>query len=201
MEKSAEVSLWNASTVFQIPMGYFIPENGFWAVDWRNIHYWDEDSLVYMDSDYIANNHKWCPYFSALNQEGAINVWYLILLRAEALVGDSIDTQGIEDTMVIRYSRNRRRRIWLISDAQQPSCERKRWSDPLGSQGMGGAIDIWYSTKCQRRVQYCCEQKRWSTQYSRNRWRRYRLWLQLFRLTQGMGNAISVWYSTSIDTD
>ena len=48
MEKGAAVSLWNLSAVFQIPMGYFIQENGFWTVDWRNIHYWDEDSFVWI---------------------------------------------------------------------------------------------------------------------------------------------------------
>ena len=75
----------------------------------------------------------------------------------EALIGDAIGTQGIVgDTIVIRYSRNRRRRhrypilkesseTRSIFDIQQIS-EQKHCSDPLGTQGIiGDAIDIQYS--------------------------------------------------------
>ena len=45
-EEENECGIWNASTISQILMRYFIQENGFWAVDWIFVHYWDEDSFV-----------------------------------------------------------------------------------------------------------------------------------------------------------
>ena len=46
VEMGVVVSLWNASTISQIRMGYFILENGFWTVDWIHpLLSWDQFCL------------------------------------------------------------------------------------------------------------------------------------------------------------
>ena len=108
------VSHWNASTVSQIPMGSFIQDNGFWTADWRNIHYWAEDSFVYMDSDYLAKNHNWGAYFGdAINNQGiirdAIDAQQSCRRRRWS---DPLDTQGIiEDAIDTQQTET-----WLILD-------------------------------------------------------------------------------------
>ena len=64
-----------------------------------------------MDSDYLANNHNWGTFFSALSQDE--------------------DAPTPTQELVTRS----------IFDTQQQSCERKRWSDLVpDTQGIGGAI-------------------------------------------------------------
>ena len=137
-EMNVAVSLWNVSTISQILMEYFIRENGFWTVDWRHIHYWDEASFVYMDSDYLANSHNWGTYFvNAIDTQGIIGD----TIDSQQSWGrrrwsDPLDTQGIiGDTFDTHHAIN----------TQQQSCRWKCMLDLPDTQGVDHIIDVQYS--------------------------------------------------------
>ena len=199
MEKDVVVSLWNASAVSQIPMGYFIWENGFWTVDWRNIHYWDKDSFVYMDLDYLANHHKWCTYFSVWSQD-TINFWYSTILQVEALIGDVIHSipsnrylilnELSEMRSILNFASRSAGRIHSIlkEQSETPSLSDTQGiiGDAMDTQGVDHASDIEYS-------------RSWSREWY---WIHNKLWAKKALIgnaidTQGTGDVIYIWYSTA----
>ena len=102
-----------------------------WLV-WRSIHNWDENNFVYMDSDYLANNHKWCPYF-----------------------GDAIDTQGIVgDVIVIRHSTNGGAvNIWYSTSLREVWSDLRRRRDWYSTTVLWAGVLVgstWYSTNYRR---------------------------------------------------
>ena len=134
-------------------MGNFIWENRIWT-DELEIHpsYWDENRFVLHGIRLTTKQPQ-----------------MMHLLRRP----DRYSTGIGGDASIIWYSTNRRRRhrypilkeldMRSMFDYQQQSCERKcrwkrcsswRWSYPLGTQGIGGAVDIWYSINRWRRGRY-----------------------------------------------
>ena len=83
-----------------------------------------------MDLDYLATNCKWCPYFSTTPEFSGIFPFS--------------NTQ-LHSSIFCYITLNKESKTWSTFGTQQ-SCGRKRWSDPLGTQRIGGAINIRYST-------------------------------------------------------
>ena len=166
-----------------------------WWLVWRSIHNWDVDNFVYMDTNYLANNHKWGTYFrEAIDTQGIVGymivIWYStngnavdIPLNTQRIVGDHINTQQIGGAIVIQYSTNRWRRNRYSTNRHRGyrySTNRRRCN--------------WYSINRRRRDRYSTNRPR-RDRYSTNCRRRDRYSTTVLQAEALVG---STWYSTIV---